>query len=446
MSLFRDKTGRPGPSTWELGSYPQGQGDYPVTGVSWYEAAAFAEFAGKSVPTVYHWDQAAGRHPDEASEIAPISNFGGKGLAAVGNYSGLGPYGTYDMAGNAKEWCWNSTGTENKRYVMGGAWDEPAYMFTSPDAQSPFERSPRYGFRLVRYINPPKASAIAMLQSSFRDFNRERPISEEAFRAYRSLYAYDKSPLNAVVESMDDGSESWRKEKVSFDAAYGNERMTAYIYLPRNGSPPYQTIVFFPGSNAIFLRSSQDLPLIGIDFMPRSGRAIVFPIFKSTFERGDTLKSDVQVPTAFYRDHVIAWSKDLGRTIDYLETRQDLRTDHLAYYGLSWGSDQAPIMISMEPRIKLGVLVGGGFDFGKPFPEVDPINFAPHVQVPVLMVNGRYDFYFPIESSQKPMFFSLGTPAKDKRHVVFETGHVPPNDLMIKEILDWLDRYQGPAR
>jgi eukaryotic-like serine/threonine-protein kinase len=69
-------------------------------------------------------------------------------------------------------------------------------------------------------------------------------------------------------------------------------------------------------------------------------------------------------------------------------------------------------MISMEPRIKLGVLVGGGFDFGKPFPEVDPINFAPHVQVPVLMVNGRYDFYFPIESSQKPMFFSLGTPAK----------------------------------
>jgi serine/threonine protein kinase/formylglycine-generating enzyme required for sulfatase activity len=446
MSLFRDKTGRPGPSTWELGSYLQGQADYPVTGVSWYEAAAFAEFAGKSLPTVYHWDAAAGRHPDEASEIAPISNFGGKGLAAVGSYGGLGPYGTYDMAGNAKEWCWNSTGTENNRYVMGGAWDEPAYTFTSPDAQSPFERSPRYGFRLVRYITPPAASAIATLQGSFRDFSREKPVSEDAFRAYRSLYAYDKAPLNAVVESVDDGSESWRKEKVSFDAAYGNERMTAYIYLPRNGAPPYQTIVFFPGSNAIFLRSSEDMHLTGIDFMPRTGRAIVYPIFKSTYERSDALKSDNQVPTAFYRDHVIAWSKDLGRTIDYLETRKDLRIDHLAYYGLSWGAAQAPVMISMEPRIKVGVLVGGGFDFGKPFPEVDPIDFAPRVNVPVLMVNGRYDFFYPVETAQKPLFLSLGTPFKDKRHVVFEAGHVPPNDLMIREILDWLDRYQGPLR
>jgi eukaryotic-like serine/threonine-protein kinase len=78
-------------------------------------------------------------------------------------------------------------------------------------------------------------------------------------------------------------------------------------------------------------------------------------------------------------------------------------------------------------------------------PEVDPINFAPHVQVPVLLVNGRYDFFFPTETSQKPLFLWLGTPLKDKRRLVFEAGHVPPNDLMIKEILDWLDRYHGPV-
>ena len=46
MALFRDRTGRPGPSTWELGSFPEGRADYPVAGVSWYEAAAYAEFAG----------------------------------------------------------------------------------------------------------------------------------------------------------------------------------------------------------------------------------------------------------------------------------------------------------------------------------------------------------------------------------------------------------------
>jgi eukaryotic-like serine/threonine-protein kinase len=444
VAMFHDKTGRPGPSTWELSSYTDGQADYPVTGVSWYEAAAYAQFVGKSLPTVYHWDEAAGTWA--ASDIAPISNFGNKGLASVGSYRGLGPHGTYDMAGNAKEWCWNANGKENKRYILGGAWNEPAYMFTDADAQSPFARFAEYGFRLARYTAPPSELATGPLQGSFRDFSREKPVSDEIFRAYQSLYAYDKTPFNSVVESVDDSSESWRKEKVSFDAAYGKERITAYIYLPKHGHPPYQTALYFPGSNAIETRSSQDLLLWGIDFLPRSGRAMVYPIYKSTYERGDELKSDVQVPTAFYRDHVIAWHKDVARTIDYLETRSDLQTDNLAYYGLSWGAALAPVMISMEPRIKLAVLVGGGFDFGKTLPEVDPINFASHVRVPILMVNGRYDFFFPAETSQKPLFQAFGTPPKDKHHVVFETGHVPPNELMIKEVLDWLDRYQGRVR
>jgi hypothetical protein len=101
MALLRDKTGRPGPATWELGDYPEGQGDFPVTGVSWYEAVAYAEFAGKSLPTVYHWDHAAATWA--LNWIGPVSNFSGKGTARVGSYDGLGPYGTYDMAGNAKE-------------------------------------------------------------------------------------------------------------------------------------------------------------------------------------------------------------------------------------------------------------------------------------------------------------------------------------------------------
>ncbi len=221
-------------------------------------------------------------------------------------------------------------------------------------------------------MTPPSESALAPVQRDFRDFTHERPASDEIFRAYTSLYVYDKTALNSVVESVDDSSESWRREKVSFDAAYGKERITAYIYLPKQGQPPYQTALYFPGSNAIETRSSKDALLGGIDFLPRSGRAIVFPIYKSTYERGDNLKTDVQVATAFYRDHVLAWYKDVARTIDYLQTRPDLKTDRLAYYGISWGSALAPIMISMEPRIKLAVLVAGGFDFGKALPEVDP--------------------------------------------------------------------------
>ena len=83
MSRFRDTTGRAGPSTWELGAYPDGQADYPVGGVSWYEAAAYAAFAGKSLPTAYHWYCASGAF-GIFSSIVGFSNFGGKGPAAVG--------------------------------------------------------------------------------------------------------------------------------------------------------------------------------------------------------------------------------------------------------------------------------------------------------------------------------------------------------------------------
>ncbi len=99
-----------------------------------------------------------------------------------------------------------------------------------------------------------------------------------------------------------------------------------------------------------------------------------------------------------------------------------------------------------EIFLTLMILVGGGFHFQKSLPEVDAINFAPRVKQPVLMINGRYDHFFPIESLQEPMFRLLGAPAKDKRHVIFESSHVPPIDLLMKEMLDWLDRYLGPLK
>jgi len=48
MAEFRDATGRPGPATWEIGTYKEGQAEFPIGGVSWYEAAAYAEFAARA--------------------------------------------------------------------------------------------------------------------------------------------------------------------------------------------------------------------------------------------------------------------------------------------------------------------------------------------------------------------------------------------------------------
>ena len=90
MTRFRDRTGRPGPATWALGEYPDGRADYPVTGVSWYEADAYASFAGKSLPTLYHWKLAAGHQFSQ--DIVPLSNFSGRDLAPVGAFKGMGSW------------------------------------------------------------------------------------------------------------------------------------------------------------------------------------------------------------------------------------------------------------------------------------------------------------------------------------------------------------------
>ena len=78
----------------------------------------------------------------------------------------------------------------------------------------------------------------------------QKPCSDEVFQAYKKLYDYDKSELQPTIEATEDLAIYTRREKVSFNAAYGNERMIAYLYLPRTGKPPFQTVVYWPGANA----------------------------------------------------------------------------------------------------------------------------------------------------------------------------------------------------
>ena len=439
MAVFRDTTGRPGPATWELGAFPRGLGKHPVAGVSWYESAAYAAFAGKSLPTIYHWNKAA--QTTASRLISPESNFQGAGTLPVGD-GRISGFGTTDMAGNVKEWCWNESGG-GRRFILGGGFGEPTYMFIDRDAQSPWDRRSNYGFRCVKLASPPAREAMARVEMTFRDFSKEKPVSEEVFRAYRGLYAYDKGDLNARVEETV-VTEDWRQERVSFDAAYGGERVIAYLFLPKNQAPPYQTVILFPGSNAIGQEKFGLSPYA--EFVPRSGRALVAPVFKSTYERSDGLKDDVPQPTASFRDHMIAWEKDLSRTIDYLETRPDIRRDALGYFGLSWGAAVGPVMLAVENRFQVAILVAGGLQFERSLPEADPINFVGRVKVPLLLLNGRYDHFFPVETSQQPFLRLLGSPESDKKYVLYETGHSPPRKEVIRESLDWLDKYLGPVK
>jgi len=444
---FIDQTGRPGPSTWEAGDYPRGKDDFPVSGICWYEAAAYAQYAEKSLPTIFHWNVAAS--PTWSADIIPLSNFSSLGPTPVGQYHGVSAYGVYDMAGNVREWCWNDAG--DKKYILGGGWNDPEYSFVDVFAQLPWDRSSTNGFRCIKYLK--EVLDLAELQHPLvqarRDFRKEKPVSEELFKAFKRLYAYDRAELNPKIESEDRSIADRVMQRISFNAAYGKERVIAILLLPKGFVSPFQTVIYFPGSNVIQAHSSgaiEEYSRTAFDFFLKNGRAVFFPIYKGTSERGDELNSDYPNETAFYRDHVIMWAKDLGRSIDYLETRKDILSDKIAYYGLSWGGAMGAIMPAVEERIKLVMLYVAGLYQTKAFPEADQINFLPRIKVPVLMLNGQYDFYFPVDTSQKPMFDILGTPAEDKRQIIYPSSHFVPRTELIKEVLSWLDKYFGPVK
>jgi predicted esterase len=205
-------------------------------------------------------------------------------------------------------------------------------------------------------------------------------------------------------------------------------------------------VIFFPGSNALQLRTFSLYTTAALDAILRSGRAVLYPVYKGTYERGDGMESDNANMSSTWRDHVIMWVKDVSRAIDYAETRSELDPAKVAYYGYSWGSVMGGIVPAVEPRIKVCVLALGGLDFQQSLPEVDTTNFASHVRQPVLMLNGRYDFFFPVESNQEPLYHLLGSRKDQKKHLLYETGHNIPRNELIKETLNWLDQYLGPPQ
>jgi dienelactone hydrolase len=440
-SRFRDATGRPGPSTWAGGHYPEGRGDFPVSGVSWFEAEAYAAFAGKSLPVIGQWGKIA--DPDVTEYTVQQSNIGGTALAAVETYPGVGVFGTYDTAGNVREWIAN-TADNDQRFILGGWWRSTPYLSTYPEALSPWDRSDGNGFRCVLNPGPVPASAAAPIHRVTRDFAHYKPVSDDVFRAYKLLYAYSQSPLHAQSEGVVQETPDWREEKVTFDTAYG-ERMAAYLFLPKRVQPPYETVLFFPSARVMF--QPPDSSHLGdtqfFDYIVQSGRAVMYPVYQDTYERRLTFN----LPSASQQIALTTeWYKDAARSLDYLATRKDIDSGKLAYLGVSMGAGEGVIASTLlQDRLKTAIYLDGGYFLQRPPAGADQADFVPRIKIPVLMVNGRYDYTFPLETAQNPMFAMLGTPAAEKSHIVLDTPHdvTEQRPQLVKAVLDWLDRYLG---
>ncbi len=107
----------------------------------------------------------------------------------------------------------------------------------------------------------------------------------------------------------------------------------------------------------------------------------------------------------------------------------------------------APVVLAVEPRLKVGISLVGGLWDRRFQPEIDPFNFLGAVRAPFLLLGSKWDPIFPHETSQKPMIELLGTPPQDKEWFVYDGGsHHMPVDIVARESLAWLDRYLGPVR
>ena len=130
---FVAATGHTSPQHWTDGRPPEHLSDHPAVFVTWNDATAYAEWAGKSLPSGQQWEKAArgtrgtvypwGDQPTPAK--CNVRENGVGGTTAVNCYqSGVSPYGVFDLCGNIWEWC--STETRPSRHELkGGAWTSP---------------------------------------------------------------------------------------------------------------------------------------------------------------------------------------------------------------------------------------------------------------------------------------------------------------------------------
>jgi serine/threonine protein kinase/formylglycine-generating enzyme required for sulfatase activity len=458
MSLFHDRTSLPGPREWSSQDFPAGKADHPVTGITWYEAAAYAEFKGKKLPTIFQWEKAArngDRRPTSLrmpwGDLFPgdpmkyRANFDNTGTVTVyENEFGISEFGALDMAGNVSEWVLNQ-GSDGY-FATGGAWGEPIYTFSFFGDYPGLFASSKRGFRCVRLVSTEQASGDqggAKLQKDLPVPKYPR-TTDPQFRELARTYDYARTPLEPeMVEATE--TADWRREKITFNGASG-KRAIAYLYLPKNAARPLQVVQMLAGTDVDSGITAVSLAAEGwLGSVIKSGRALLAVAAEGTSER--PWPSNFERPryeSVEYRDLLVNRYTDHRRGLDYIETRGDIDMTRVGFVGISSGASSGLILVAVEGRYRSVFLTASGLPsyYMTNQPDANPINFAPHIRQPKYVLNGRFDEDFPGKTVLEPMLKLFPEP---KELELYDGPHAPPIEVLVPAMNKFFDKTLGPV-
>ena len=384
-----------------------------------------------SLPSVAEWFYAFDRNrPERALKNANINSYNYTKSRIESDSENNN--GIFDMAGNVREWVSNNIKDENSRGILGGSFADDTYVPFDFYSQNAWNRSSYNGIRLVKKIEPDNSGEIFYKREKLRNFYENFRTTDKEWDLIESLFMYDKNKVNfeQLETSKVTGQEFYC---TSSNIITSNTTMPVHHLQANPNVKSKKAIIYFPGSNALY-RDKLNYPA-SITTIVNSGVDVIFPEYLSTYSRRDGMKTDIGNTTMNYRDHLITWVKEVRYAVDY--AIQNGYEPH--YFGVSWGGQVGVNILAIEDRFKTGILYVGGISLDDVREEIQPEKYAARIKTPTLLLNGRYDFYFPYQSSQLPLFNLMNLDNNNKRHVVVDYAHYVPTHIVREETLKWIN-------
>ena len=457
MKVFTDRTGLAAPRNWSQRQFPPGLADHPVTGVSWYEAAAYAAFRGKELPTVFQWEKAA-RNGNAAppfnympwgtffpgDSFRQRANFdGATTMPVTANPIGASPFGAYNMAGNVAEWCQNDS--DAGHFTSGGAFGDPVYMFarfgtfraftrrTGSDSVQPGVARPR--------VHPMRARCGSKSRPTCR--SSPRLLRHNSMSCGRSI-ATRRRRLPRRSPSRSKRPTGSRDDRVQRRRRRARDR----VYVPAvHASRPVQVIHYLPGTGvelgAMGLQSNMEA-MIGASV--RAGRAMFGVALRGYQERrppggaSEPAGEDRRVPR---QDRQLGHGSAPRARLPRDAT--DMDRERIAFVGQSSGArtgscwprssraiDPCSSMAPAWTRCRRHWSRARTHRLRAPHQGADDDDAGPA---------RRGD-----PARRRTPSRCLRCLKEPKRLVLYDGGHMAPTELLVKELNAWLDQTLGPVK